>query len=103
MMNAASLHRRSAAKVHQWFIAARHKSWRVVAALRCRPTDRTDRRNWNESAIRRVSLAAGSAPMVYRRGTKTGGLSLRDERNVARPPYLRAKRSKGYQASMTAG
>jgi len=102
-MNAASLHRRSAAKVHQWFIAARHNSWRVVAALRSRPTDRTDRRNWNNPRFAGCIWTPGSAPMVYRRGTKAGRLSLRDERNVARPPYLRAKRSKGYQAAMTAG
>ncbi len=61
-MNAASLHRRSCGEKNG-------------------ATDQA------QLALRRVSLAEGSAPIVYRRGTQTGGLSLRAE---AALPSIRA-------------
>jgi hypothetical protein len=52
-----------------------------LAGCRCAPKppyDLTESPDLKQPAIRRV-LAEGSAPMVYRRGTKAGGLSLRSE------------------------
>ncbi len=54
----------------------------AVATHRGRPTERRRTHDLEQAAIRRVSLAAGSAPMVRRRGTHLAGC-----RCAPRPPY----------------
>ncbi len=78
--------------------SARQKSWRVVAARRSRPTVSSNPPDLGCFAICRVSLAAGSAPLVARRGTQAGGLSLRAEaalRSRAIRPIWDVSRSVG--------
>src|SRR3990167_1233531 len=66
---------------------ARHRSWRVVAALRSRPTAQGNREVWDKP--RSVGCHSPKAMHHgYRRGTKAGGLSLRSERNAARIALL---------------